>query len=347
MPARVNERHRHRQPTVDVGLLYPDPTKILEPRQPDVLYDEIEIRKVRCRLIHVCDVERVPVQGPDGRALVDVNVFDPELHAFLQVLGGRGIRELPALGVTLPLGRIELDALEIVLVYQLLELPESLLSLARVEGAVEDELVRVLLLQDRVLFSGVEAVGEEFGQVGRLEDRNVNVARLEEIVHHILFRVLVVLLLRPDPLLWAQVLVVVVEAVDEPLAVLVAVLGAGIPVMDVPVYHEILLSIFLVQEISSPKQTTMPPLDLAASPLSSGLPHPSGVQYIRLYPSIKAQVCSKSVARHYKDVSNRLLSPNACLHFGIDSCRLPSRCTVDRFKAHTRYDILSARHKPT
>src|SRR5215216_2175215 len=160
---------------------------------------------------------------------------------------GRVIRELPAPGVPLPLGRIELDALEVVLVYQLLELLESLHALARVEGAVEDELVRVLLLQNRVLLSGVKAVGEEFGQVRRLEDRNVHVARLEEVVHHVLFRVLVVLLLRPDPFFGAQVLVVVVEAVDESLAVLVAVLGAGIPVVDMPIHHEILLAVFLVQ----------------------------------------------------------------------------------------------------
>src|SRR5215216_990097 len=163
------------------------------------------------------------------------------------VPGGRGIRELPAPGVSLPLGRIELDALEVILVYQLLELLEALHTLARVEGAIEDELVRVLLLQNRVLLSGVEAVGEEFGQVGRLEDRNVHVARLEEVVHHVLFGVLVVLLLRPDPFLGAQVLVVVVEAVDESLPVLVAVLGAGIPVVDVPIHHEILLAVFLVQ----------------------------------------------------------------------------------------------------
>src|SRR5215204_5244010 len=31
---------------LDVGLLHPDPAEILEPRQPDVLYDEIEIRKL-------------------------------------------------------------------------------------------------------------------------------------------------------------------------------------------------------------------------------------------------------------------------------------------------------------
>src|SRR5215217_4151782 len=159
------------------------------------------------------------------------------------------IRLAPAPGVSLPLGCIELDALEVVLVYQLLELLESLHALTRVEGAVEDEFVRILLLQDRVLRSGVEAVGEEFGQVGRLEDRHVHISRLEEVVHHVLFRVLVVLLLRPYPFLRAQVLVVVVEAVDEPHAVLVAVLRACIPVVDVPIHHEVLLAVFFVQSV--------------------------------------------------------------------------------------------------
>ena len=52
----------------------------------------------------------------------------------------------------------------------------------------------------------LKPLGKKSSQIGRLEDRNVHVADLEEVVHHVLFGVLLVLLLRPELFLGAQVL---------------------------------------------------------------------------------------------------------------------------------------------
>jgi len=59
------------------------------------------------------------------------------------------------------------------------------------------------------------------------------------------------------------------------------------------------------------------PFFLRVSPLS--------VQYIRLYPSIKAQSCSNVVASHYKDVwdssySTVPVQPSPVLSTQIDPC---------------------------
>src|SRR2546427_132050 len=89
------------------------------------------------------------------------------------------------------------------------------LPVAGLEGPVEDEPVRVPVLEHGVLLGGVEAVVVEVEEVGRLEDGLVDVALLEEVADHGGLVVLLVLGLRPDPLRRAQVLVVGVEAVDE------------------------------------------------------------------------------------------------------------------------------------
>jgi hypothetical protein len=83
-------------------------------------------------------------------------------------------------------------------------------------------------------------------------------------VHHVRFGVLGELLLVPQVILGAQRAVVPVETVDEHLAVLVAVIGARIPEVDVTVHHKILLAIFLVQKISFPTNYTVTALRPAA-----------------------------------------------------------------------------------
>ena len=70
----MDERHRHRQAGVHVGLLGGDPAEVLQPRQAAVLDDEVQVGEVRGHVVDVGDVEGVAVQRPDGRALVDVDV---------------------------------------------------------------------------------------------------------------------------------------------------------------------------------------------------------------------------------------------------------------------------------
>ena len=71
----------HGQARVHVGLLRRHEAEVLDARQPDVLDDEVQLREVGRRVVDVGDVERVLVQRPDRRALVDVDVLDAELLA--------------------------------------------------------------------------------------------------------------------------------------------------------------------------------------------------------------------------------------------------------------------------
>jgi hypothetical protein len=62
-------------------------------------------------MVDVGDVEGVLVERPDRRALVDVDVLDPELLALLQEPRRLEVRELPPSRAVAPLCRVELDAL--------------------------------------------------------------------------------------------------------------------------------------------------------------------------------------------------------------------------------------------
>ena len=70
----VDERHRDGQPAVHVGLLGGDPAEVLQPGQPDVLDDEVQVGEVGGHVVDVGHVEGVAVQRPDRRALVHVDV---------------------------------------------------------------------------------------------------------------------------------------------------------------------------------------------------------------------------------------------------------------------------------
>ena len=85
-----------RQARVHVGLLRRHEAEVLDPRQPDVLDDEVELREVGRGVVDVGHVEGVLVQRPDRRSLVDVDVLDPELLALLQVPVRRRVLQRPA-----------------------------------------------------------------------------------------------------------------------------------------------------------------------------------------------------------------------------------------------------------
>src|SRR5205085_9082525 len=181
-------------------------------------------------------------------ALVDVDVGDPELGALVEVAPRHRIGHLPTLGIAPPLRRVELAALDVPAVDLLLEGLQPLLAVARVPGGVEDEAVGILLLEDGVAGRRVEALVVEVSQVGREEDRLVDVAVLEEVLHQVFFAVGAVLLKRPDVFLGTQRAVVAVEAPDPALAVLLVapVFRGRIPPVHVAVNDEILLAVLLV-----------------------------------------------------------------------------------------------------
>jgi hypothetical protein len=105
----------------------------------------------------------------------------------------------------------------------------------------------VLLGDGPVVLGGVETLLVEVGEVGRLEDPDVHVAVVEHVGHQVLLGVLLELVEGPDPFGWAQVPVVVVEALDEALAVLVGlVLRAAVPEVDMAVDDEVPLAVLLI-----------------------------------------------------------------------------------------------------
>ena len=214
-----------------------------------MLDDEVQALEVGGRVVDVGDVEGVLVQRPDRRALVHVDVLDAQLLGPLQEAVALGVGELEAARVTVPLRGVELDALGVPLLDLGLELAHAGVAVARVEPAVHDELVGVLFDEVAVLRGGVEAVLVPLAQVGRLQDRDVDVALLELLAHQLLFGDLLELLDRLVGLGRSQRLVGV-EALDPALGVLLGtldpVLGRGVPVVHVGVDDEVLLTVLLV-----------------------------------------------------------------------------------------------------
>src|ERR671911_1545860 len=149
----------------------------------------------------------------------------------------------------MPLGRVELDALQVVALSVLLELLEARLTLARIPTTVGDQLVRILFSQLRVPLERVEAFAIPRLQVRRLEDADVDVALLEHVLDEVLLGVLLELLKRPVRLRRPEALIGV-EALDPPLRVLLLALHpvrrTRVPEMDVTIDNEVLLTIPLV-----------------------------------------------------------------------------------------------------
>src|SRR5918995_3458364 len=149
----------------------------------------------------------------------------------------------------MPLGRVELDALQVVALSVLLELLEARLTLTRIPTTVDDQFVRILFSQLRVPLERVEAFAIPRLQVRRLEDADVDVALLEHVLDEVLLGVLLELLKRPVRLRRPEALIGV-EALDPPLRVLLLALHpvrrTRVPEMDVTIDNEVLLSIPLV-----------------------------------------------------------------------------------------------------
>jgi hypothetical protein len=203
-------------------------------------------------VVDVRDVERVAVQRADRRALVHVDVPDAQFPAQLEVPEGHRVGELPAAGVPVPVGGVELHALEVEPLGVGAQLVQPALAVPGVEVVVVGQLVRVRRGERRRLVGLAEPVGVELLEPGRLEDGVVDVPVGEEVLHQAFTALVQVLLVGPHLGLRAEVAVVVVEAVDELLAVHVQlVLRAGVPERDVRVHDEVLLAVLAVHGSSS------------------------------------------------------------------------------------------------
>src|SRR5207244_112920 len=263
-----------REPRVDIRLLRRHEAEVLDPRQADVLDDEVELREVRRDVVDIRDVECVLVERPDRRALVHVDVLDPQLLALLQETLRLGVLERPATRALIPLGRVELDALKVVALGVVLELLQARFALARVPAAVGDQSVRVLLDQLRVLLERVEAVGVPLLQVGRLEDADVDVAVLEDVLDEVVLRVLLELLERPVRLRGPKAHVRV-EAFDPTLRVLLLaahpVRRARVPEVEMTVDDEKVVTVVAIHR--GPSSAVGVDGDLRSSTPRNGAAH--------------------------------------------------------------------------
>jgi hypothetical protein len=151
----VDERHGHGEARVDVGLLGGDPAEVLQPRQAAVLHHEVEVGEVGGRVVDVGHVEGVQVQRADRRALVHVDVRDAQLPTQFEIPAGHGIGELPAAGVPVPVGGVELDVHHLA--------PEVLdggrRPLTRLERLERDEIIRCLTEPSTTVTRAAEELG--------------------------------------------------------------------------------------------------------------------------------------------------------------------------------------------
>ena len=86
--AGVEIEQRHGKARVHVRFLGGDPAEVLKARKPTVLDDEVQLGERARRLIDIGNVEGVPVERVNRRALVHVNVLDAQLLALLQIPEG-------------------------------------------------------------------------------------------------------------------------------------------------------------------------------------------------------------------------------------------------------------------
>src|SRR6266446_9324414 len=120
-----------------------------------MLYDEIQILEGGRDIVDIGDVERNAVERNDGRALVNMDILDPELLRRFEIFVGRLVGQLVPFGFTAPFRGVELDALELVLLRQRMQILQTFGTISRIEGAVENEPVRMALLQCRIAFRRV------------------------------------------------------------------------------------------------------------------------------------------------------------------------------------------------
>ena len=81
--AVVDEGQRHRERAIDVGAARRHPAEIVEPRQAQVVDDEVQLGVEPGRLVDIAHVEPGEREGLDGGPFVEVHVLDAQLDALL------------------------------------------------------------------------------------------------------------------------------------------------------------------------------------------------------------------------------------------------------------------------
>src|SRR3984957_9614887 len=139
--ARMDEGQRNRETGIDIGFLGRDPAEIVKARQGAKLDDEVQLLERRGDVINVGHIERIAVKRKYRRPLVDMDILDPKLLGRLEIFVGRLVGELISLGFATPFRGVEFDALDLVFFRQGMQIFQALGTVARVEGAVQDEAI--------------------------------------------------------------------------------------------------------------------------------------------------------------------------------------------------------------
>ena len=204
-----------------------------------MLDNEVQILERGGDIIDIGNIERIAVERENGRAFVDMDVLDAELPRRFEKGIGFLVCQFVALRLAFPFGGVELDAFELVLFRRRMQRFKAFGAVARVEGSIEDEPVRVALLHGRTAFGCVETNFVEIGQVGGLQNRHVVIACDEQVIIHVLSAVFFELILGPALRWWAQVGMKGIEAIDELLAMHIQLVRrTSVPEMGMSVNHE-------------------------------------------------------------------------------------------------------------
>src|SRR5258708_30857765 len=116
----MDERQRDREAGIDIGFLGCDPAEIIQPRQAAMFDYKIQVLERRGAVVDISHIECIAIERDDGRALVYVDILDPELLPRLDILIRRLGSQLVALAFPAPFLILELDFLLLVLLRKLL-----------------------------------------------------------------------------------------------------------------------------------------------------------------------------------------------------------------------------------
>src|SRR5260221_14156753 len=195
--------------------------------------DKIQLGKGRRRVIDIAHIEGIFIERRDGWPFMHMDILDFQFFSSFQVSIGPWIAEFPPFAFTFPICGIKLYASPLVFLDVLFQLLEARFTVARIPPSVGDNAIRMLLSKFLVSLYIREAIVIKVAQILWIENRYVDIAVSENIFLEICVRIFLILVERPDVLLWAQVMVVV-EAIDELFAVnIFLVLCTSIPQMDV------------------------------------------------------------------------------------------------------------------